>query len=495
MNRSPASQNFPSDDQCYAALIARDRRFDGRFYTGVSSTRIFCRPVCKAVKPKRENVRFFASASQAQQAGFRPCLRCRPECAPGQSRGMDTDDLCSRASRLIESGFLDSQSVPQLANKLNVSERQLRRAMQQELGLSPVEFAKTRRLLNARKLLLETDASLVDIALMSGFGSLRSLNAAFHASYADTPSSLRSRKNRPKAAKKPPQADPGVSFSLGYRPPYDWQQVLSFFQLRCIQGVEKVINDEYLRYVSVPTRNGLVSGWIRIQNQPEQAALRIHCEPDLMPAISQLIPQLRRVFDLDADPQSIATHFRQHAPLAELITQWPGQRIPGVWSAFEGGIRAILGQQVTVNAAIKLTTQFVHATSGHAEDGQAFPTAEKVTETAIDSLRMPQSRKRALSTLTQWFVDNGTTIEGMPLPQLRKELLNLHGIGPWTVDYLTLRALGNPDIFPSGDIVLRKHSQPGITLSPAAMGRMAEPWAPWRGYATVLIWRAANLSN
>lgn len=470
-----------SNEQCYAALLARDRRFDGQFFTAVSSTGIYCRPVCTAKTPRKENVSFYPSAVLAQQAGYRPCLRCRPECAPGQARGMDSDVLASRASELIDGGFLDRHDVPDLAHRLNVSERQLRRAIRQELGVTASELASTRRLLTARKLLVEAQLPIVDVALAAGFSSLRNFNAQFKSSYGQNPSSIRRKRGNAAAEKR-------VSFSLGYRPPYDWDHILNFLALRCIAGIEKVENGQYWRFA----RYGSASGWICVHHEPENAALRLECAASLLPRLSELIPNLRRVLDLDADPKSIAAHFQNCPELQALNQRYPGQRIPGAWSAFEGAVRAVLGQQVTVVAAIKLTTNLVDAVTGHDAAARAFPLPREISDEAIEQLKMPGSRKKALKALVAWFCQFGDQLETLPPEDLRASLLALHGIGPWTVDYLDLRAFGNPDAFPAGDIVLRKHTRLGENLSAKSLAELAKRWSPWRGYATLLIWRHAS---
>src|SRR5262245_10238649 len=385
---------------CYRALKSRDARFDGRFFVGITSTGIYCRPICPARSAKFENCRFFPSAAAAQEAGFRPCLRCRPETAPELGSWRGTSNTVSRGLALIAEGALDGDgaSVDGLAERLGVGGRQLRRLFQQHLGASPITVAQTRRVLFAKQLIHDTRLPMAEVAMASGFGSIRRFNETFQQLFRRPPSALRRR-----AITALPQgsaAEVGVAVRLSYRPPYDWDAMLAFLEARAIPGVELVVGKTYCRTVE---QDGLV-GSVEISHLPEQASLNAVIRFPCVRVLPAIVARIRRVFDLAADVAAIGRHLAQDPLLAPLIAERPGLRAPGGWDGFELAVRAVLGQQVTVGAARQLATRLVQicgtavstAQSNRSELRFAFPTAAQVAAANLSSLGMPGARKTAL---------------------------------------------------------------------------------------------------
>jgi AraC family transcriptional regulator of adaptative response / DNA-3-methyladenine glycosylase II len=329
-------------DACYRALLTRDARFDGRLFVGVKTTGIYCRPICPARTPKRENVRFFPSAAAAQMAGFRPCLRCRPETSPDSGAWRGSSSTVSRALSLIEDGALDEAGVDALAERLGVGERQLRRLFQRRLGASPIAVAQNRRIHLAKQLIHETSLPMTQVALAAGFGSVRRFNETFQQLFGRPPASLR-RTHAPADATAP------VSLHLAYRPPYDWNGILDFLSLRAIPGVERVEANAYVRTIALDGEQGL----IRVE-PADRNRLKVSVQFGKLSLLPSIIARVRRVFDLAADPVAIAAHLSQDPVLAPLVAARPGLRVPGAWDGFELAVRAILGQQITVTAATSL---------------------------------------------------------------------------------------------------------------------------------------------
>lgn len=481
---------------CYRALQSRDPRFDGRLFVGVTSTGIYCRPVCPAGSVKFENCRFFPSAAAAQEAGFRPCLRCRPETAPDLGAWRGTSNTVSRGLALIAEGALDGDdaSVDALASRLGIGERQLRRLFEQHLGASPISVAQTRRVLFAKQLIHDTRLPMNEIALAAGFGSVRRFNETFRKLFKRPPSALRR-----KAISSLPEgsvAATGVTVRLRYRPPYDWPAMLSFLRARAIDGVEKINGDIYCRTV---LQEGQV-GTVEIAHLPERESLNVTIRFPSVRALPAIVARVRRVFDLGADVATIGAHLAQDPLLAPLIAERPGLRAPGGWDGFELAIRAILGQQVTVEAARQLAGRLVRLCGttlparqrSHPAVTLAFPSASKVAAADLSSLGMPAARRTALTALAEAALADPNLFQ--PLGTVEETVARLRairGVGEWTAHYIALRAVRETDAFPASDIgLLRGAARNGSRPSPAELQGRAEPWRPWRAYAAQHLWAA-----
>ncbi|CAM3066592.1 helix-turn-helix domain-containing protein [Corallococcus sp. ZKHCc1 1396] len=481
---------------CYRALTTRDARFDGRFFTAVRTTRIYCRPVCPARAPRFENCAFYPSAAAAQEAGFRPCLRCRPETSPTLAPWRGTSVTVSRALVLIADGLLDADdgNVEALAARLGVGERQLRRLFQQHLGASPIAVAQTRRVLFARQLLHETHLSMAEVALASGFGSVRRFNAVFQALYQRPPGALR-RARSPVAPAA--SAVPVVTLFIPYRPPYDWGSMVAHLEARALTGMELVEPGRYLRTVLHPLGRGSVEIAPAKRLDGLRATLRVSDVRMLPPVIARL----RRVFDVGADVDAIHVHLSQDALLAPLIAARPGLRAPGGWDGFELAVRAILGQQVTVSAARGLGNRLL-ATFGEPLDPEstgdarllrAFPLPHVVAAADLTCLGMPAARARTLSSLAAATVADPALFQpGPSLADTVARFTRLPGIGEWTAQYIALRAVRETDAFPASDVaLLRAATAPGGPRpTPEALLQHAEAWSPWRAYAAQHLWAA-----
>jgi AraC family transcriptional regulator, regulatory protein of adaptative response / DNA-3-methyladenine glycosylase II len=478
-------------DACYRAICLRDVRFDGRFFTGVKTTGIYCRPICPARTPRSENVTFFPTAAAAQEAGFRPCLRCRPETAPDLGAWRGTSNTVSRALALIELGGLDEASVDTLASRLGVGERQLRRLFRQHLGASPVAVAQTRRVLLAKQLIHETRLSMAEIAFAAGFGSVRRFNETFLALFGRPPGDLR-RTSRP----SPAAARLGeIDLLLRFHPPYDWPVMLDFLRQRAIPGIELVTADRYARTVEFDG----VKGTVTVQPAAGNA-LRATVRFPKLSAIPAIIARIRRVFDLAADPVPIASHLAQDPALAPLVRARPGLRVPGAWDGFELAIRAVLGQQITVSAAVRLAGRLVAA---HGEPlaepigdlTHVFPRPEVLAAADLASLGMPRSRAAALSAVAAAArADKHLFDATCELEDAVRRLRSIRGVGEWTAQYIALRQLREPDAFPAADIGL-KHAmarQEGRERSASELLSRANTWRPWRAYAAQHLWAAAR---
>ena len=469
-------------DACYRALAARDRRFDGRFFVGVRTTRIYCRPVCAARLPRRENCRFFRSAAEAEVAGFRPCLRCRPELAPGVASVDASARHAQAAVRLIEDGFLADDGIDTLASRIGVTGRQLRRVFDAEFGVSPIEYAQTHRLLLAKRLLTDTSLSVTDVALASGFRSLRRFNALMRTRYRVSPSHLR-REAAPAAL---PAA---MRFELAYRPPYDWEALLGFLAARAIAGVEHIERSTYARTLSLLARGAEVRGWIRIAHSPRRHAVVVDVSPSLAGAIPAVLSRVRHAFDLACDPAPIVS------TLGALAAARPGLRVPGTCDAFELAARAVIGQQVSVAAARTLLGRLAGAygspigTDAPPGVARTFPSPAIIASCADEGLRrigLTRSRARTLRDLALSIVAGDVVLEpGVDAERARRSLEAIRGIGPWTSGYIAMRALAWPDAFPDGDLGILR----GMNETRAAIAkRRSEAWRPWRAYAVMQLW-------
>ncbi|NJN85217.1 MAG: DNA-3-methyladenine glycosylase 2 [Leptolyngbyaceae cyanobacterium SL_7_1] len=465
-------------DRCYQAVLTRDPRFDGVFFVGVSSTRIYCRTVCRARTPQRKNCTFYPSAAAAEQAGFRPCLLCRPELAPGNAWIDATGRLAAAVARRIEDGSF-VERFTDLAEELGVSDRHLRRVVQQEFGVSPIELLQTQRLLLAKRLLTDTALSITDIAYASGFSSLRRFNALFQERYRLNPTQLRKTKSTA-------IAQDYLTCELSYRPPFDWQALVSYLAGRAIVGVETVTGDRYSRTV----RLGQQHGWLTVEPIKAKHALRVNFSLSLVPVLLAALARIKALFDLTAEPHQIAAH------LGALALHHPGLRVPGAFDGFEIAVRTILGQQVSVKAATTLMGRLVHQfgepiatplpTLTHLS-----PTAEAIAAvdvTTIASLGILSTRAASIVALAQAIVDRRLSLTpGCPIDQTIAQLQELPGIGTWTAHYIAMRVLGDPDIFLPTDLGIR---QALGEKTPKRMMAIAEQWRPWRSYATLHLWKS-----
>lgn len=479
---------LPDPQVCEQARLSRDPRFDGLFFTAVTSTGIYCRPVCPAPTPKVTHVHYYPSAAAAESAGFRPCLRCRPELAPGDAwlRG---DATVARALKLIDEGVLAEQPVAALAARVGVGERQLRRLFVDRLGAPPRSVHGTRRLLFAKQLLTETRLPITQVALEAGFGSLRRFNASFREAYGMAPRDLR---RRPEANGN---GDETLTLRLGYRPPYDFAALLAFLRTRALPGVEAVDADGYARVFGPPN----TPGWLRLSAWPDAAhtlRLELHCPRPVR--ILDVVTRLRRMFDLNADPRIIAAVLSADEQLRPLVERHPGVRLPGAWDGFEIAVRAVLGQQVSVAAARTLAARLVERFGVALETplvaglDRLFPTPEALADADLGTIGLPRTRADALRGVARAVLDGRVDFQPeRPLEELTARWQALPGIGAWTAHYIAMRALGAPDAFPADDLVLRRAAADGgdRPLPAKALTERAERWRPWRAYAVIQLWQ------
>ncbi|VVE04411.1 adenosine deaminase [Pandoraea iniqua] len=471
---------------CYKAVSARDRRFDGWFFVGVSSTGIYCRPVCNVRTPRFENCSFYGSAAGAEKAGFRPCLKCRPELAPGVARFDATRELADAAAAMIDEGFLNRADLPALAARIGITERHLRRIFADEFGVSPVEYAQTQRLLLAKRLLTDTALPVTEVALASGFGSVRRFNGLFKTRYGFAPGRLR------QTARHAAIPEGDLVFQLAYRPPFAWDALLDFLGNRAIEGVEQTDGNTYTRTLRIEREDGqTLVGWCQITPLPDRHALQVRLPPSLAGCVPQVLGKFRHLFDLGARPDIIDAH------LGALALATPGLRVPGAVDGFEIAVRAIVGQQITVKGARRLLGRLAQRFGTPLTtpvDGltHTFPSAAQMLAVPVDSLGeagIIRSRIAAIHGVAQAIVDGGLRLDPLaPLEATVKALLAIKGIGPWTAQYIAMRALGSPDAIPVDDLVLRQAL--GVPDGRAVAERTAQ-WAPWRAYAALHVWRAA----
>ncbi|HTD52011.1 MAG TPA: AlkA N-terminal domain-containing protein [Thermoanaerobaculia bacterium] len=475
---------------CDRARLARDSRFDGRFFIAVLSTGIYCRAICPSPPARRENVRYFRSAAEAVEAGYRPCLRCRPETAPGTPAWNGTSTTVKRALRLIAEGALQEDRVTDLSERLGVSARHLDRLFRIHLGASPAAVARASRLHFAKQLISDTNLPMFRVALASGFRSVRRFNDSIRGLYGRTPSQLR--RMRPVARRARPDE---YVFRLSYRAPYDWESLLAFLANRAIPGVEEVVAGTYRRSFALDGQHGILEVRHEESTQALEARIRFSEPVSLLP----IVTRLRAMFDLAADPSVIAQHFRRDLLLGRLVKKYPGLRVPGAWDGFELGVRAILGQQVTVAAASTLAGQLAkkHGERLTVPDSGGltvvFPTPRVLAGIRLTGL--PRVRARAIRSLAQAVVSGRLTFSGTEEETL-DTLVGIRGIGEWTAQYIAMRALRQPDAFPVNDLVLLRSAGRGRPLTAAALRKRAEQWRPWRAYAALLLWRdSADLAR
>lgn len=461
-------------DIYYQAMLARDYRFDGKFFVGVKTTGIYCRPICPA-RPKRENVTFFEYALAAENAGFRPCLRCHPEAAPGQLAWSGGSQLIQRALQLLSSEAGPGLQESDFACLLGVSARHLRRVFQAEFGQTPKQIAQTSRLNFARQLVLETQLPLITVAMTAGFGSLRRFNSAFLERFGRSPSQLR---------RQQPEAHTDLlNLSLAYRPPFDWAGLLGYFKRHQLGPFEQISDTRYQRVFQLAE----TVGWLELSDQPERACLRLKLfcpDPRLL---AQIVKRLRRMCDLDSDPLLVANVFAEQPALAALWQAFPGLRVPGAWDSFEAAVAIVLGQMVSLQQARQLNAELV-ANHGrlvcHPLSGQPiklFPQAADLAGLTDLQLKTTARRRQTLLLLARALLAGEISLAAAQEPQhFRKQLLALPGIGPWSAEMLALRVLGDPNAFPDSDLLLKKQ------LAVQALDLQA--LQPWRAYAALALW-------
>jgi AraC family transcriptional regulator of adaptative response / DNA-3-methyladenine glycosylase II len=470
---------------CYRAARARDRRFDGRFYVGITSTHIYCRPICTARPAHRKNMRFYSNAAAAEGAGFRPCLRCRPERAPGLAPVDAVSRLVGAAIAGIEEHALSSARVGDLAASLGVSDRHLRRVTEAELGVSPIELAQTQRLLLAKRLLRETALSLTDIAFASGFGSVRRFNALFKSRYGLSPRAIRG---------KSIDADT-LSVQLEFRPPLAWKSLLAYLRLRAIPGVEAADDTHYRRTVAI----GAAKGWIAVSMHASGSALNLEISPSLTPVIGAVIGRVKQLFDLGAAPDSVSTVLRQDDILAATVRRLPGLRVAGAFDGFELAVRTVLGQQVSVKGASTLAGRWARAfgepiATPYPDLNRLSPDAARMMEVPVEQvagLGMVGARARCLSHLARAVSQRAIVLTYVcNVEEQIDSLMRLPGIGHWTANYIAMRALHWPDAFPTGDLVLMRAAR----SNQKQLQRRSEAWRPWRAYAAHYLWQSSGVA-
>ena len=483
-------------DHCYRALQSKDSRFDGKFFVGVSSTGIYCRPVCTAKTPMRTRCTFFPSAAAAEAEGYRPCLRCRPELAPGNSTVDAPRRVAHAAASLIDDGFLEEQDLAALGTRLGVTDRHLRRIFQSEFGVAPIGYAQTQRLLLAKRLLTDTVMPVTDVAMASGFGSVRRFNALFQARYRMQPTRLRHDRDdvRTKNAANDAISGAAMHFELAYRPPLAWDTILAFLAQRAVLGVEMTANGEYRRTTSIVHGGQVHRGWVTVRPSPRRATLQVSISPGLAKAVPPVLARVKRLFDLGCDPHVVAEQ------LGKLAEAHPGLRVPGSFDGFEMSLRGILGQQVTVKAATTLSGRIATSFGETIETPwpgltHTFPTAARIAALTVDDIAsrgINGARSRCILGLAA-RVANGSLIlaPGVDVDRTIAALREVPGIGEWTAQYIAMRALGWPDAFPHTDLGVMKALQ---ETKPKRVLELAQQWQPWRAYAVLHLWHS-NLAK
>ncbi len=467
---------------CSRARLSRDPRFDGKFYIGVVGSGVYCRPTCPAPTAKEKNVRYFPTAAAASEAGFRPCLRCRPEGCPGTPAWQGTSNTVSRALRLIGESGLEDGGVETLAERLGIGSRHLRRLFVRHLGATPMAVAQTRRLHFAKKLIDETKLPMHEIAIASGFGSVRRFNAGIHKVYHRTPTQIRRLVRQPST-----RAGNQYLFRLHFRPPYHWQSMLEFLAPRATPGVELVEGSTYRRTIAMSGREG----YFEVSLDPNRDALMVCIDFPDPRSLFFIVERIRAMFDLNADWSSIAKTLRHDPGLAAKVQSEPGIRVPGSWNGFELAVRAILGQQVTVKGATSLAgriaTSFGKAFHGPAGLTHLFPTPEILATAKLTSVGLTGARSETIRFLARAVSEGRIRFDGVvDSEEFLKRLCEIPGIGNWTAQYVAMRALREPDAFPSSDLGLLR----ALAMNnPKELEARATAWRPWRAYAAMYLWR------
>ncbi len=478
-------------ETCERARQARDPRFDGRFFVCVKTTGIYCRPVCRVRIPMAKNVTFHMSAGAAEAAGFRPCLRCRPETAPATPAWNGTSTTVAKALRYIEFGFLDEGTIEELGDRLGVGARHLSRLFAEQIGASPKSLAETRRLHLAKRLLDQTTLPMAEVALASGYGSIRRFNDAFRRTYERTPRALRKTRKQKRGASRSANQ---IVLALRYRPPFDWDSIINFLGDRVIPGVEDVTDGIYRRSFSLNARPGTMEA----RHIPAENVVSVTLQGVQPSDLPLAIRKCRRIFDLDADPLSISADLCSDPDLATLIRELPGQRIPGAFDAFEVSVRAVLGQQVSVKSARAVAARLVRDHGAElprdmatANISKMFPTPQAFLLLSAGDFGLPRARARTILALSQAVEDRSLILEcGGDSADLQRQLTDLPGIGPWTASYIALRVFDDPDAFPESDLALLRVAEDLWGYKRAAELRArAETWRPWRAYAALHLWR------
>ena len=473
---------------CYRALKTHDPRFDGRFFVAVRSTRIYCRPVCRVKTPKQENCTFYSTAAAAEASGYRPCLRCRPELAPGNASVDAVERIARSTAALIDEGLLGEVGLDGIAERLGITSRHMRRVFQAEFGVTPVAYAQTQRLLLAKQLIADTSLSMTDIAFAAGFQSVRRFDALFQERYRLSPRMLR-------RAPINQRAPDSLCFELSYRPPYDWDGILSFLSARAIAGVEEVSPSFYRRTVRIRSLGKSHLGWIEVTHRPARQTMHVSVSASLTKVIPAVLARVKRLFDLSCHPADV------NGLLGTLATARPGLRVPGAFDGFEVAVRAVLGQQISVSAARTLAGRFAAAfgtavQSPFAELCFAFPNAGEVARLSLSDI----ARLGITSARAQTILEIAKTIaqgdlhlspETEPIETIQK-LKAIAGIGEWTAQYIAMRALAWPDAFPHTDLGIKKALNEN---NPKKLLARAESWRPWRAYAAMHLWTNGNGSS
>jgi len=485
---------FEDEEQCYRAVQSRDRRFDGWFFGAVTSTGIYCRPSCPARTPKRSNMRFYATAAAAQLAGFRACKRCRPDASPGSPEWNQRADLVGRAMRLIADGVVDREGVAGLARQLNFSERHLHRQLVAEVGAGPIALARAQRAQTARILIETTELPVSQIAFASGFASIRQFNDTIREIFAQTPSGLRARAQSAAARSPrrdgPPNPSAGtISLRLPFRAPFDAGPLLEFLAVRAVDGIEHVDGSTYRRSMQLPVGAATVA----LTPMPEHIAciLRLDDLRDLPAAVQRC----RRLLDLDADPVAVVAQLEPDPLLGPHVRKHPGLRVPGHVDGFEILVRAIVGQQISVAGARTVLGRVTKAlgaslTIPDRELTRAFPTPEAIAAAPANAFPMPKARSATVQRVAAAVASGDLVIDpGAERTDLEERLLAIPGVGPWTVAYVALRALGDPDVFLPTDLGVRhalEHT--GVKADARSAAALAQSWRPWRSYALMHLW-------
>lgn len=453
---------------CQKARLSRDARFDGKFFTAVKTTGIYCRPICPAIVSKEENVLYFPSAIAAANAGYRPCLRCRPDSAPGSPRWKGANTTLERAIKLIHHSTLHTNSLASLAKRLGISDRYLRQLFKNHLGVSPKKYILYQQCLFAKQLLHQSNLPITQIALASGFNSIRRFNDCFRKQLNLTPSQIRQSRQKKSNI---------LQLKLYYRPPYHWSSMQNFFLQRFIPTLEWLDDQSYGRTFSWLG----CTGYFTARHVENENRFHLTLELDDITHLQAIVYNIRRILDLDADIETIEHSLQEHCGSA--ITLKSGVRLPGTWDMFEAGVRAILGQQISVAAARKLVSQLVETLGSSIESPvsdntptmRVFPLPQAIVQSDLGFLKTPNSRKETLRCFAQHYLKHNN-------PNNAHEWLMLKGIGTWTIDYACLRGLSDPDIFLDSDLAIKKAVE---KLMPHSNTKLA---APWRSYLTLQLW-------
>ncbi len=477
-------------ERCVRAVRSKDARFDGWFFTAVVTTRIYCRPSCPVVPPKVENMTFYPSAAACQQAGFRACKRCRPDTSPGSPEWDQRADLVARAMRLMGDGVVDREGVPGLARRLGYSTRQIERQLLAELGAGPLALARAQRAQTARLLIETTALPMAEIAFAAGFASIRTFNDTVREVFALSPSELRERATRSARQRSDSPGTSGVlSLRLPFRAPLNPDNLFGHLAATAVPGVEEWRAGSYRRTLRLPYGSGIVG----LTPRPDHIACRLTLGDlrDLPVAISRC----RRMLDLDADPVAVDEQLRADAVLAPLVDKAPGRRVPRTVDEAEFAVRAVLGQQVSTAAARTHAARLVVAHGEPVDDPEGglthlFPSSEALAAVDPETLAMPRTRRTTFTTLVRQLADGELHLGvDSDWARTRERLLALPGFGPWTVDVIAMRALGDPDAFLPGDLGVRRAAQElGLPSTPAALTARAAAWRPWRAYAVQYLW-------